>query len=138
MPNVFRSLPPQIRGVAGFLFLLLALTARLCLAADPPKGLLVEAESFADKGGWVVDQQFMDQMGSPYLLAHGMGRPVADAKQTTTFPKTGTYRLWVRTWNWAAPWTTEPAPGQFQVRVEGKPLDRTFGTEGAEWGWRDG
>lgn len=26
------------------------------------------------------DTQFMDQMGSPYLLAHGLGKPVADAK----------------------------------------------------------
>ena len=26
--------------------------------------LLVEAESFTEKGGWVVDQQFMDLMGS--------------------------------------------------------------------------
>ena len=33
----------------------------------------VEAQSFADKGGWVVDQQFMDQMGAPYLLARSMG-----------------------------------------------------------------
>ena len=40
---------------------------------------MVEAEAFTYKGGWVVDQQFMDQMGSPYLLAHGMGSPVADA-----------------------------------------------------------
>lgn len=35
--------------------------------------LLIEAESFANKGGWVVDQQFVEQMGSPYLLAHGLG-----------------------------------------------------------------
>ena len=41
--------------------------------------LFVEAESFTQKGGWVVDQQFMDLMGSPYLLAHGIGVPVADA-----------------------------------------------------------
>ena len=27
--------------------------------------VLVEVESFAEKGGWVVDQQFMDLMGSP-------------------------------------------------------------------------
>ena len=26
--------------------------------------LFVEAESFTHKGGWVVDQQFMDLMGS--------------------------------------------------------------------------
>ena len=28
------------------------------------QGVFVEAEAFADKGGWSVDQQFMDQMGS--------------------------------------------------------------------------
>ena len=42
--------------------------------------IFVEAESFKDWGGWVNDTQFMDQMGSPYLLAHDMGarmRPVA-------------------------------------------------------------
>ena len=41
--------------------------------------LFLEAEAFEDLGGWVLDQQFMDLMGSPYLLAHGMGTPVADA-----------------------------------------------------------
>ena len=53
--------------------------------------LFVEAESFTHKGGWVVDQQFMDLMGSPYLLAHGMGEPVEDAYTEVTFPETGTY-----------------------------------------------
>ena len=42
--------------------------------------LWVEAEGFDNKGGWVVDQQFMDQMGSSYLMAHGMGQPVEDAE----------------------------------------------------------
>ena len=28
--------------------------------------LLIEAEAFQNKGGWVVDQQFIDQMGSSY------------------------------------------------------------------------
>ncbi len=138
MQKASRNIHLQLRAVAGLLFLFLFLAARLCPAATAPEGVLVEAESFADKGGWVVDQQFMDQMGSPYLLAHGMGRPVAEAKQTVAFPRTGTYHLWVRTWNWASPWTTQHAPGQFQVRVDGKLLDRAFGTEGAEWGWRDG
>ena len=31
----------------------------------PATDLLIEAESFKDKGGWRVDQQFMDIMGSP-------------------------------------------------------------------------
>ena len=47
--------------------------------------VLVEAEQFADLGGWVVDQQFMDQMGSPYLLAHGLGVPVRDATTSRGF-----------------------------------------------------
>ncbi|MEQ1752274.1 MAG: hypothetical protein ABL974_22830, partial [Prosthecobacter sp.] len=33
----------------------------------------VEAESFANQGGWVLETQFIDIMGSPYLMAHGMG-----------------------------------------------------------------
>ena len=49
--------------------------------------LLVEAESFTEKGGWVVDQQFMDLMGSPYLLAHGLGSPVENAVPMYNFRK---------------------------------------------------
>ena len=41
--------------------------------------ILIEAESFEDLGGWVIDHQFMDYMGSPFLLAHGKGIPVKDA-----------------------------------------------------------
>ena len=54
-------------------------------------GILVEAESFTHKGGWVVDQQFMDIMGSPYLLAHGLGVPVTDAFTQVTVPESGVY-----------------------------------------------
>ena len=40
-----------------------------CTAAFPATaGIWVEAESFARKGGWVVDQQFSDRMGSDYLM----------------------------------------------------------------------
>ena len=31
--------------------------------------LFIEAESFEEKGGWLVDPQFVEQVGSPYLLA---------------------------------------------------------------------
>ena len=64
--------------------LLLALTFPVAVLAD--EVVLVEAESFEDFGGWVLDQQFMDQMGSPYLLAHGMGVPVSDATTTIQLP----------------------------------------------------
>jgi hypothetical protein len=99
--------------------------------------VLVEAESFADKGGWFIDQQSMDVMGSPYLLAHGMGIPVADASTTVTFPKKGKYRMFVRTRNWTAPWS-DVAAGQFQVLINGKPTKTTFGISEAEWSWIDG
>lgn len=35
----------------------------------------VETELFQNKGGWITDSQFIDQMGSPYLLAHGLSKP---------------------------------------------------------------
>ena len=44
--------------------------------------ILVEAEEFDDYGGWTLDSQFETEMGSPYLLAHGLGVPVADATTT--------------------------------------------------------
>ena len=100
--------------------------------------ILVEAESFEDLGGWVIDQQFMDQMGSPYVLAHGLGEPVNDATTKVEFTKEGKYRVWIRTRDWVAPWKAPGAPGRFQVFINGKPLKTIFGTEGAEWHWQDG
>jgi len=100
--------------------------------------VLVEGEAFERLGGWVIDQQFMDQMGSPFVLAHGLGVPVEDAATTVEFPVVGTYRVWVRTRDWVAPWKAPGAPGRFQVLIDGKPLGQTFGTEGADWHWQDG
>ena len=104
----------------------------------PDRLVLVEAEGFARRGGWVVDPQFMDQMGSPYLLAHGLGQPVADATTEVAFPSTGTYRIWVRTKDWVAQWNVPGAPGKFQLLINGKALETTFGTQGAQWHWQEG
>ena len=103
------------------------------------KTVFLETEAFEDWGGWVNDTQFMDQMGSSYLLAHGMGRPVADAKTHFVLSDAdgGTYAVWVRTKNWVAhvyarQGRTPPGScaGTFEVVVNGKPLPVMLGTQG--------
>ena len=89
--------------------------------------LLVEAESFAERGGWKLDTQFITEMGSPYLLAHGLGTPVKNAATEVTFPAKGTYRVFARTKDWVARWNAPGQPGRFQVLVDGKALSETFG-----------
>jgi hypothetical protein len=80
----------------------------------------------------------MDQMGSPYLLAHGLGVPVNDAATEVAVAKPGRYRVWVRTKDWVAQWKAPGTPGRFQVIMNGTALATTFGTVGAEWHWQDG
>lgn len=99
--------------------------------------LLVEAESFSNKGGWVVDQQFMDLMGSPYLLAHGMGVPVEDASTEVTFPKRGEYYVYVRTYNWTAPWRQGEGPGRFTLSVGEEKISQVLGCTGEAWMWQE-
>lgn len=125
---------------APFFFRIAAVAAllvpqALAQTADP---VLVEAEQFESTGGWDIDQQSMEQMGSPYLLAHGLGVPVKDAVTTVRFPKAGSYRLWVRTRDWVAPWKAPGAPGRFQLLIDDQPVQTLFGTEGEEWHWQDG
>lgn len=95
----------------------------------------LEAQRFNDPGGWKNDPQFIDQMGSPYLLAVGLGTPVKDAVTTAAVEKAGKYRLWARTKDWM------PAhhPGRFKISLNGKACERTFGQSGkAGWRWEDG
>ena len=130
------------RALSRWLLVLLALVASfggmMISARADTSVVLVEAEQFADLGGWVVDQQFMDQMGSPYLLAHGLGVPVRDATTTVKLAGPQAYRVWVRTRDWVAPWRAPGAPGKFQLLLNGQPLPTTFGIEGADWQWQDG
>jgi hypothetical protein len=101
------------------------------------QSVLIEAENFTNRGGWVVDQQFMDLMGSPYLMAHGMGVPVDDAATVVNFPAFGIYRVFVRTFNWTSPWHHGEGPGRFQLLVNGLPVGVALGTTGNRWMWQD-
>jgi len=117
------------------LFLLTTLCVVLIASPSYSATILLEAESFADKGGWVVDQQFMDQMGSPFLLAHGMGEPVKPATTRITFANSGDYRVFVRTRDWVAP----HGPGRFRLVVDAKRLETVFGANiGDKWKWQHG
>lgn len=100
--------------------------------------VFVEAESFAERGGWKLDTQFIQTMGSPYLLAHGLGSKVEDAVTSVRVSEAGMYRVWVRTFDWVARWDAKPSPGKFQVVINGVPLKTVFGTQGKKWGWHDG
>ena len=120
------------------ILLALIVSAPVIPQAAPDRGVFLEAEAFPHRGGWVLDTQFMDRMGSPFLLAHGLGVPVPDARTRVTFPAEGRYRLWVRTRDWTAPWKAPGTPGRFQVLLGGTALPVVFGTEGTAWHWQDG
>lgn len=116
--------------------IIVALVALLCGNIHAAEGVFVECESFQERGGWVLDQQFMDEMGSPYLLAHGMGVPVADASTTVEIPENGIWNVYVRTFNWTSPWTDAEGPGRFRVRIGYKTLKPILGSKGNSWFWQ--
>ncbi len=96
------------------------------------QGILIEAESFDNPGGWVIDPQFVQQMGSPYLMAHGMGEPVKNATTVVNFLETRDYHIWVRTMNWVpGVWD---APGRFQLKVGDTTFEKVLGQRSG-WGW---
>jgi len=110
------------------------LASLLALSAAQAQPTWIEAESFASPGGWVLDTQFIDVMGSPYLMAHGMGKPVKDAETDVELPA-GEYTLWARTKNWVGHWDAQGAPGRFEISVNGEKLKHEFGATGKNWQW---
>lgn len=101
--------------------------------------VMVLATTFADKGAWTVEQQFILQMGSSYLLAHGNGSPlVKDAVTTVEVPADGEYSLFARTKNWTKHWSDGPTPGIFQILIDGVADKTIFGTDKVEWHWQKG
>ena len=107
----------------------------LALAVPVSGSVRLECEAFEDCGGWKNDTQFMDQMGSPYLIAHGLGKPVANAATPFEVSRPGTYRVFARTMNWTARWSDSPA-GTFRIVVDGTELPSDLGTGGPDWRWQ--
>ena len=117
--------------------LLLGLSLTIMLACSTASGGVVwlEAEGFDSTGKWSNDSQHVDLMGSPYLLATGVGRPVEDATTTAKIPSAGKYTLWVR----CRDWLPRHSPGQFNVLVGAKASSVTFGKAKTDaWRWVNG
>ncbi|MCC7491702.1 MAG: FAD-dependent oxidoreductase [Fimbriimonadaceae bacterium] len=118
---------------------MIATTVALLLTATPTPApgsanLWVEAEQFADRGGWLVESQFIEQMGSSYLLAQGLSGPAADAVTQVTPPRAGRYAGWARTRNWVP--DMQPAPGRWQLLVGGQASAELGTAPTAEWVWQ--
>ena len=90
----------------------------------------IPLSSFNNLGGWTLDSQFIDQMGCAYLLAHGLGKPVADAVGKMTGGQK--VRVWVRTRDWVSPY----GPGRFVVKI-GNRTSKELGDGNGEWHWED-
>ena len=99
------------------------------------KGFLwLEAESFADYGEWKLDTQFTHKMGSAYLIAAGLGRPIQSATTTIRIPTAGVWHVWVRTKDWLP----EFSPGKFAVCVNGVSQAVNGASKKDGWRWEKG
>ena len=97
--------------------------------------LYIDIEDFDHYGGWRMDTQYVHLMGSPYLMATGIGKPVEDATTTITIPGKGKYHIWVRARNWVK----EYSPGRFLVKINNKALSKEFGAAPTNgWTWEYG
>ena len=123
---------------------LMIVAALMGITSALAETVVLECEQFANLGGWSVDSQFIDEMGSSYLLAHGLGKPVADASTTFEVKKGGEYAIWVRTMDWTAKWTQQGSAGKFQLEIEvlsmrnrSPWLSEPMGTDGnSSWHWQ--
>lgn len=122
----------RITRTFAVVLLAIAWLAQPLVAAN----IWIEAESFQEKGGWLVDQQMIEGMGSPYLIAHGLGTPVKDALTKVRIDTAATYNVYVRTYNWTAPWHPAAGPGGFKVAINGKRLPVIVGQTGNRWQWQ--
>ena len=92
----------------------------------------VEAEDFADRGAWQVETQFTHLMGSAYLIAPGVLKPIGAAKTSFDAPIGGRFAVWAR----CKDWVPEYHPGRFALSVDGRRLPNVLGASGRTgWTW---
>ena len=114
-----------VAAVAGF-------RAPVVVPAEHEKGYLwLEAEAFAEYGEWRLDTQFTHKMGSAYLIAPGVGKPIGSAKTTLSVPCADTWHAWVRTKDWLP----EFSPGRFALTVNGKQSSPLGASKREGWRW---
>ena len=92
----------------------------------------LEAEDFKRPGAWRVDTQFTHKMGSAYLIAPGVLKPIGAAATEIELPEAGGWTAWARTKDWV------PAhhPGRFALSVDGRRTPGELGASGrAGWIW---
>jgi hypothetical protein len=116
---------------------LAAVAAALPAALAAAESLVVEAEQFARHGGWQIDTQFIETMGSPYLIAHGLGVPVADASTEVEIADAGDYKVWVRTMDWSESLGRDGGAGRFTLSLGGKQLGGELGKGEGNWHWEE-
>ena len=98
--------------------------------------IFLETAVFENLGGWVVDTQCVEAMGSAYLLAHGIGKPVADAVTRFCTDEDGEWQVMARTRDWTAEWKRGTPAGRFQIRIDDTVFPQELGTNGPEWDWQ--
>ena len=98
--------------------------------------IFIEAESFKNRGGWVVDTLSMENIHSAYLMAHGIGEPVDDAITDFEVLKRGEYYVWALTRDWTATWDIKDSAGKFSIRIDDRMCKNVLGTNGKDWAWQ--
>lgn len=98
--------------------------------------IFLETEQFDSLGGWTVETQCREAMGSFWIFAHGCGRPVADASTSFETDHPAKWHVRVRTRDWTAVWKRGTPAGRFLILFDGRPLETELGTNGPEWSWQ--
>ena len=98
--------------------------------------LFLDAETFDDLGGWTIDTQSYESYSFAYIIAHGIGKKVADARHDIVIEKSSRYRAFVHTRNWSGVWKRGTAAGMFRLKLNNIPFGETLGTGSDLWHWQ--